>query len=198
MTEESAFSGPEPRAVSLDLELSTLATATRGAEILADYQSRHGFLDEASEVDAPGCIMSILALVGGRLQQLRRVVRGEENPSHMRTPHNAITLPESLADLEGDIILFPWNCRGMPLVLARPTRARPGPQEGEKRNAARVAGLMEESKGPKGRKAKSPEGRKTKDRRERKKKELKDQAPQALSPRGTAPKEAPQPASAPT
>lgn len=198
MTEESAFSGPEPRAVSLDLELSTLATATRGAEILADYQSRQGFLDEETEVDAPGCIMSILALVGGRLQQLRRVIRGEENPSHMRTPHNVITLPESLADLDGDIILFPWNCRGMPMVLARPTRAGPGPQEGKERNAAEVAGLMEESKGPKGRKAKSPEGRKTKDRRERKKKEPKDQPPQAPSARGAAPKESPQPAPAPT
>jgi hypothetical protein len=80
MPEETEVRSREPMAVSLDLELLTLANATRGAEILADYQTRQGFMDDESEEDAPMAVFSILSLVGSRLEQLRRVIRGEENP----------------------------------------------------------------------------------------------------------------------
>ncbi|HYO54313.1 hypothetical protein [Archangium sp.] len=56
MTEETEVRRRDPLAISLDLELSTLETAMRGAEILADYQIRQGFLDEESEKDAPECV----------------------------------------------------------------------------------------------------------------------------------------------
>ncbi|WNG38764.1 hypothetical protein F0U61_37655 [Archangium violaceum] len=148
-------------AVSLDLELSTLASATRGAEILADYQTRQGFMDEESEEDAPACVFSMLSLVRGRIEQVRRVIRGEEDPAHIWGPQNAIALPESLTDVEGDIVLFPWNARGMPLVLARPSCWGVEPEEREKRMAL---GLEErrpkEPKGPKERKSKEPKGHK--------------------------------------
>ena len=109
-------------AVSLDLELSTLASATRGAQLLADIQIRSGLMDEAMEDDAPLCIFSILALVGGRIDQLRRVIRSEENPANIWAPHNEVSVPESLDDFEGDIVLFSWDSLRRPLVICRPTR----------------------------------------------------------------------------
>jgi len=135
MTEETEVRSPDPMAVSLDLELLTLANATRGAEILADYQLRQGFMDEPSEKDAPECVVSILSMVAGRLGQLRRVIRGEEDPARIWAPHNAGTLTGSLADFDGDIILFAWKARGMPLVLARPSAWGVEPQEKEERKA---------------------------------------------------------------
>ena len=135
MTEETEVRSPEPMAVSLDLELLTLASATLGAEILADYQLRQGFMDEPSEKDAPESVCAILSLVGGRLEQLRRVVRGEEDPARIWAAHNASTLTESLADFDGDIVLFAWKARGMPLVLARPSAWGVEPEEREERTA---------------------------------------------------------------
>ncbi|WPB78079.1 hypothetical protein KYC5002_02790 [Archangium violaceum] len=199
MTEEIEVRRRDPMVVSLDLELSTIETAMRGAEILADYQIRQGYLDGESEKDAPECVFSILSLLGGRLEQVRRVIRGEEDPERLWGAHNAISLPESLDDVDGDIVLFPWNARGMPLVLARPSGWGVDPNELEERQAMGLEGLKKkEPKGPKVRKAKSPEGRKVKDRRERKGKEPEEQAPQSLSIQGAAPKEAPPVASEPT
>lgn len=63
----------------------------RGAEILADYQIRQGYLDGESEKDAPECVFSILALLGGRLEQVRRVIRGEADPERIWGAHNAIS-----------------------------------------------------------------------------------------------------------
>jgi hypothetical protein len=157
MTEETEVRSPEPMAVSLDLELLTLASATRGAEILADYQLRQGFMDEPSEQDAPESVCAILSLVGGRLEQLRRVVRGEEDPAHIWAAHNASTLTESLADFDGDIVLFAWKARGMPLVLARPSAWGVEPEEREERTAMGYEAVRQKGqKHPNGRKAKEP------------------------------------------
>ncbi|WP_143177370.1 hypothetical protein [Cystobacter ferrugineus] len=161
-------------AVSLDLELLTLANATRGAEILADYVTRQGFLDDPSEKDAPVCVFSILSLVGGRLDQLRRVVRGEEDPAHIWAAHNASTLTESLADVDGDIVLFAWKARGMPLVLARPSVWGVEPKEREERKAMGV-----ESKKP----------------RRAKERKAKEPTPESPSAQGEAPKDSPPAAS---
>ncbi|WNG45900.1 hypothetical protein F0U60_18605 [Archangium minus] len=196
MTEETEVTRRDPMVVSLDLELSTIEAAMRGAEILADYQMRQGYLDEESEVDAPECVFSILSLLGGRLEQVRRVIRGEEDPERLWGAHNAISIPDSLADVDGDIVLFPWNARGMPLVLARPSGWGLDPKEVEERQALGLEGRK--AKEPRGRKAKSPEGRKVKDRKGRKAKEPKEQAPQALNVQGTAPKETPPVAPGPT
>jgi hypothetical protein len=133
--EETEARRPDPMAVSLDLELLALANAARGAEILVDIHTRKGFLDEASERDAPGSVASILSLVCQRLDQLRRVIRGEEDPMLMYAPHNACPLSEVLAEIDGDIVLFPWKARGMPLVIARPSAWGVDPEEREERRA---------------------------------------------------------------
>lgn len=191
MTAETEVRKPEPRVVSLDLELATLESATRGAEILADLESRHGLMDEDMEEDTPVSIMSILALVGGRFEQLRRVIRGEEDPGNIWGPQNAIGLPESLADVDGDILLFAWNACGMPLVLARPSGWGLDPEEREKRKAMGQEGwTAKESKGSEAQKAKEskgPPGRKV----QRQKTKAKEQAPEPPGAEGEAPKETP-------
>jgi len=143
MTEEAEFRSPEPRVVSLDLELSTLASATRGAQLLADLQTRRGLMDESMEEDAPVCIFSILALVEGRIEQLRRVVRSEENPANIWAPHNEVDAPESLDDFEEDIVLFSWDSARVPLVICPPSR---------------MGTKAEAPKKPKSRKAKTTKG----------------------------------------
>jgi hypothetical protein len=159
MPEETEVRSQDPRTVSLDLELSTLASATRGAEILADYQTRKGFMDDETEADAPVCILSILSLVRGRFEQVRRVIRGEEDPEHIWGPHNAITLPESLDDVDGDIVLFPWSARGMPLVLARPSAWGIEAKERKERKAMILEERMaRDGRKSKGRKAKNAKG----------------------------------------
>jgi hypothetical protein len=156
MPEETEVRSREPMAVSLDLELLTLKNATRGAEILADYQTRQGFMDEESEEDAPVAVFSILSLVGSRLEQLRRVIRGEENPEHIWGPQNAISLPDSLDAIDGDIVLFAWNSPGLPLVIARPSGWGVDPEELRERKALGRNLEGRKAKGPKGRKAKEP------------------------------------------
>jgi hypothetical protein len=122
MTEEvGSESYPPLRVVSLDLELSALEHATRGAQILADLQTRHGLLDEEMEQDTPICIMSILALVTGRIGQVRRVIRGEENPAHIWAPHNSVEDPATHGEFDGDMVLFPWDSLRLPLVMWQPT-----------------------------------------------------------------------------
>ena len=189
VTEETVVRRRDPLAVSLDLELSTLERAMRGAEILAAYQIRQGFLDEESEKDAPECVFSILSLLGGRFEQVRRVIRGEEDPGRILGPHNSISLPESLADVDGDIVLFPWNCRGMPLVLARPSGWGLDPKERAERQAMGLEALKaKEPKGPQERKAEGPRHR-TKEPRARKAKGPKEQAPTSSGVQGQAPEE---------
>lgn len=105
--------GYTPRkVVSLNLELSTLEHATRGAQILSDLQATGGFPDDDSERAAPLCITAMLTLLGVRLRHLRRVVRGEENPAHLWEPHNSAGDAETLADGE-DVFLPAWDTRSL-------------------------------------------------------------------------------------
>ncbi|MCP3105482.1 hypothetical protein LZ198_42140 [Myxococcus sp. K15C18031901] len=136
MTEENG-SLPSPLALSLDLELNTLASATRGAQILADLQAQHGLPDEELERAAPACITSMLALVIERIGQIRRVVRNEEDPAHLRAPHNSVEAPATSSDFPEDIILFSWNSPRLPVVAGKPhpqEEAPRAPKERKKRN----------------------------------------------------------------
>lgn len=151
MTEETEERSRDPMVVSLDLELSTLASAIRGAEILADLEIRRGLMDEDMERDAPESLLSILALAGGRFEQVRRVLRGEEDPARIWAPHNAVPVPESLDDVDGDVILFPWSAMGRPMVIARPSAWGLTPEEREARRALDLGD--HKGKGPKGRTA---------------------------------------------
>ncbi|QDE91903.1 hypothetical protein BHS06_24570 [Myxococcus xanthus] len=109
----------------MDLELGTVASATRGAQILADLQARHGFLDAEQERTAPACIMSMLALVTERLGQIRRVVRNEENPAHLRAPHNAVEAPDTSGEFLGDIVLRSWESHRQHLVMLGTQKMEP-------------------------------------------------------------------------
>ena len=128
MTEENG-SLPSPLALSLDLELNTLASATRGAQILADLQAQHGLPDEELERAAPACIMSMLALVIERIGQLRRVVRNEEDPAHLWAPHNAVEDPATSGESAEDIVLFSWNSLRVPVVTWNPHPQEEAPRE---------------------------------------------------------------------
>jgi|GEM_PF-3668735 len=80
--------------------------------------------------------------------------------------------------------IFPWNARGMPLILARPSGWGLEPEEREERQALGLEGRKAKSpKGSKGRKAKGPARRKAK--------APKEQAPESSSVRTVAPKETP-------
>ncbi|MDC0714021.1 hypothetical protein POL68_36485 [Stigmatella sp. ncwal1] len=119
MTEESGFSiTPRPLVVSLDLELATLSGATLGAQLLADLYARKE-LDEEQERDAPVGIYSVLALVRERINQLRRVVRNEEDPAHLWASHNAVEDPAISGEFPGDIVLFSRASGRVPLVMWR-------------------------------------------------------------------------------
>ncbi len=59
---------------------------------------------------APVIIGAILLLVENRLHQLGRVLRGEENPGHLLTPHNATTQEEADKD---DVVLRAWDWSAM-------------------------------------------------------------------------------------
>jgi len=121
MTEDVGSEHPPLKVVSVDLELSALEYATRGAQMIADLQTRNGLMDEEMEQDAPSCIMSILALVTGRIGQVRRIIRGEENPAHIWAPHNSVEDPATHGEFDGDMVLFPWDSFRLPLIMWNPT-----------------------------------------------------------------------------
>jgi hypothetical protein len=107
---------PPPAVVSLDLELLTLSGATLGAQMLADLQARRE-LDEEQERNAPVGVYSVLALVRERINQLRRVVRNEEDPANIWAPHNAVADPAITGEFPGDIVLFSRESGRVPLVM---------------------------------------------------------------------------------
>lgn len=131
-----------PAVVSIDLELATVAGATRGAQLLADLLANKT-LDDEHEREAPSGIFSILALVTERLGQLRRVIRSEESPAHLWAPHNAVEDPTTSGESPGDIVLFAsgplrfplvmWEARGMELQENPKKRARKGRKGTSKR-----------------------------------------------------------------
>lgn len=130
MREAKAHRSPSPKVVSLDLELSTLEFALKGAEILSDLQAQRGLPDADAERHAPSCVASVLALVGVRMRHLRRAVRGEEDPAHLLEAHNSAGTGE-LLDGE-DVYLPAWGTSWTPLrtgVRASAQKAVPKPRQ---------------------------------------------------------------------
>ncbi|QDE87801.1 hypothetical protein BHS06_01940 [Myxococcus xanthus] len=115
MTEEKDRTSA-PAVVSIDLELATVAGATRGAQLLADLLANKA-LDDEHEREAPSGIFSILALVTERIGQLRRVIRSEESPAHLWAPHNAVEDPTTSGEFPGDIVLFASGPLRFPLIM---------------------------------------------------------------------------------
>ena len=94
----------ESSAVSLNLELSNLEHALRGASLLAELLGNHDLPDEETQRMAPHCISAQLALVNARLRHVGRVIRGEEDAETLWAPHNA-TSPSPLPGDDGDVRL---------------------------------------------------------------------------------------------
>ncbi|WIG98428.1 hypothetical protein [Myxococcus sp. SDU36] len=145
MTEEKDRTSA-PAVVSIDLELATVAGATRGAQLLADLLASKA-LDDEHEREAPSGIFSILALVTERIGQLRRVIRSEESPAHLWAPHNAVEDPTISGEFPGDIVLFASGPLRFPLVMweAGGMESQENP---EKRARKGRKGTSERTRGP--------------------------------------------------
>ncbi|WNG39112.1 hypothetical protein F0U61_39700 [Archangium violaceum] len=128
--------------VSLSAELGEIRYAIEGAHWIADSVAMGAVPDPERTHSAPVIISAILLLVETRLHQLGRVLRGEENPAHLLTPHN-VTAGEN-ADRD-DVVLRPWYWSAAP---------RPSPSERKETEQPRpVAGTepthpLEESPPP--------------------------------------------------
>lgn len=95
------------KVISLNRELSAVALAVRGAQILTEIDAYSGFPDEFMELDSPCCVASMLALVGTRLDLVGQVIRREVNPALLWGPHNAVGAHEFRDD--GDVLLTEWS-----------------------------------------------------------------------------------------
>jgi hypothetical protein len=96
--------------VSLSAELGEIRYAIEGAHWIADSVAMGAVPDPDRTHSAPVVISAILLLVENRLHQLGRVLRGEENPGHLLTPHNATTQEEADKD---DVVLRAWDWSAM-------------------------------------------------------------------------------------
>ena len=103
--------------ISLSAELGEIRYAIEGAHWIADSVAMGAVPDPERTHSAPVIISAILLLVANRMHQLGRVLRGEENPAHLLTPHN-VTAGE-YADRE-DVVLRAWDWSGA---------SRPSPSE---------------------------------------------------------------------
>ena len=95
--------------VSLSAELGEICYAIEGAHWIADSVAMGAVPDPDRTHSAPVIISAILLLVENRLHQLGRVLRGEENPAHLLTPHNSTS--GKYADRE-DVVLRAWDWSG--------------------------------------------------------------------------------------
>ncbi|HYO68478.1 MAG TPA: hypothetical protein VEU33_20590 [Archangium sp.] len=141
MSDKNALSlRSESSAVSLNLELTNLEHALRGASLLAELLANHDLPDEETQRMAPHCITAQLALVNARLRHLGRVIRGEEDAETLWAPYNA-TSPSPLPGDDGDVRLvskspppFARNARKM--AERKPRRKRVRKKNAEKPPAA--------------------------------------------------------------
>ncbi|MFY0526128.1 hypothetical protein ACN28I_24270 [Archangium gephyra] len=95
--------------ISLSAELGEIRYAIEGAHWIADSVAMGAVPDPERVHSAPVIISAILLLVENRLHQLGRVLRGEENPAHLLTPHNATTQEDADRD---DVVLRAWDWSG--------------------------------------------------------------------------------------
>src|SRR5512143_3845608 len=123
---KSTRGGTQMEHVSLSAELGEIRYAIEGAHWIADSVAMGAVPDPERTHSAPVIISAILLLVENRLHQLGRVLRGEENPAHLLTPHNATT--KEYADRE-DVVLRPWDWGGAsrPSPSEKKETERPGP-----------------------------------------------------------------------
>lgn len=96
------------KAISLTAELAEVRCAIEGARFIADALAAHSLDSREQELQAPVSVSAILTLAELRLQQVERVLRGEEDPQHLWTPHNDVTPGHGEGDGQ-DVVLRPWK-----------------------------------------------------------------------------------------
>ncbi|WNZ59558.1 hypothetical protein QEG98_26320 [Myxococcus sp. MxC21-1] len=93
--------------VSLAAELAHVGDAVNAAAILSECVSQDLLPSEEAQTQAPTAITAVLGLVHARLLQVRRVLRGTEDPAAIRTSRSARGEPQ-LGD-DPDVVLRPWT-----------------------------------------------------------------------------------------
>lgn len=117
------------KAVSLSAELAEVRCAIEGARFIADGLATHSMDSREQELQAPVSITAILVLAELRLQQVERVLRGEEDPQHLWAPHNDVT-PGGGEGNGQDVVLRPWSQAGEDAAPpARKKTERSGPRK---------------------------------------------------------------------
>ena len=98
------------RAVQRDGAMAEMAHQKNLLESVLETRFAMGAVPDPERVhSAPVIISAILLLVETRLHQIGRVLRGEENPAHLLTPHNVSA--GEYAD-KGDVVLRAWDWSG--------------------------------------------------------------------------------------
>jgi len=115
--------------ISLSAELGEIRYAIEGAHWIADSVAMGAVPDPERTHSAPVIISAILLLVETRLHQLGRVLRGEENPAHLLTPHNATAGEHANRE---DVVLRAWDWSGAsrPSPSEKKETEQPGPAAG--------------------------------------------------------------------
>lgn len=93
--------------VSLAAELSHLGDAMNAATLLSQALTEGELSTAEATAQAPAAIIAVLSLVRERLLQVRRTLRGAEDPANIRTPRNATGEPQPGDD--PDVVLRPWS-----------------------------------------------------------------------------------------
>jgi hypothetical protein len=96
------------KAISLTAELAEVRCAIEGARFIADALATHSLDSREQELQAPVSVSAILTLAELRLQQVERVLRGEEDPQHLWAQHNDVT-PRDGEGEDQDVVLRPWS-----------------------------------------------------------------------------------------
>lgn len=117
------------KAVSLTAELAEVRCAIEGARFIADALATHSLDTREQELQAPVSITAILVLAELRLQQVERVLRGEEDPLNLWAAHNDVTPGRGEEDGR-DVVLRPWNlAKETKEPTARKKTERSGPRK---------------------------------------------------------------------
>jgi len=117
------------KAISLTAELAEVRCAIEGARFIANALATHSLDNREQELQAPVSITAILMLAELRLQQVERVLRGEEDPLHLWATHNDVTPGRGEED-EQDVVLRPWNqAKETKEPAARKKTERSGPRK---------------------------------------------------------------------
>ena len=95
------------RRLSVSSELFELEGAVLAARLAADVLRFQSWNDQTDAEAVPWALSSILSLLGSRIRDLNRGIRGEIDPKLLIAHHNVVNDDEQLHDQ--DLILEPWD-----------------------------------------------------------------------------------------